>query len=64
MSGLAITCATCSLLAKTFWYTSSGDPAAETMSSICSACCGQLLACLSRIVLPSRRFGATKRATW
>jgi hypothetical protein len=39
------------------------DTGVADTSSRASADCGQMLACLSRIVLPSTRFGAAIRAT-
>ena len=53
-----------SWVANTFWYTPSGSPASVKSSSSSCATCGLISACLSRMVLPSTRFGATKRATW
>ena len=41
---------------------SGGSSPASMISPIRRACCGQLLAFVSRIMLPSNRLGATQRA--
>ena len=64
MRGSARTDGTCRLDANVLTYTSSGTPASCRTVSIAAADRGQIDACLSRIVLPSTRFGATNRATW
>ena len=43
------------------WKTSSGKPALRNSSSMYSAVCGTLLACLSRPTLPAISAGAAKR---
>ena len=43
------------------WNTSSGKPALRKSSSMYSAVCGTLLACLSRPTLPAISAGAAKR---
>ncbi len=62
--GSAIMSATCSLLANTLMYASSGSPASRKICCMASADSGHCGACLSMIVLPIIRFGAANRATW
>jgi hypothetical protein len=62
--GCAMTCSTSGMARKTLVYTPSGTPASWKHFSMASAVCGLSSACLSRIALPSTRFGPATRTTW
>ena len=59
----SITARTWRLSIRSVWNTPSGNPARRKMSSIASAHCGTLDACLSTATLPAMSAGAAKRNT-